>query len=109
MAGIGRVPRAVAVALSGALCGLPPADAGEGGKDKDHDRAHRALSAGEIAPLSEVLGAVRDRVAGDVVDIELEREDGVWVYEVKLIDGRGRLLELYVDARTKRIRKIEGQ
>jgi uncharacterized membrane protein YkoI len=32
--------------------------------------------------------------------VELEREHGRWVYEFKIVDAGGRLLEVYVDART---------
>ena len=38
---------------------------------------------------------------------ELEREYGKWLYELKIIEPSGRLLELYVDAETGEILKVE--
>jgi len=75
--------------------------------EHDHDRARRALECGEVMPLAEVLAAVRPHIKGEIVETEFEKDDGVWVYELKYIDARGRLVEIYVDARTGRILKVE--
>jgi uncharacterized membrane protein YkoI len=74
--------------------------AGTGSADSDHDAARRAVERGEIRPLAEILSALRNRVAGDIVGVELEREHGRWVYEIKALDARGRRAKFYVDART---------
>lgn len=74
----------------------------------DHEKARRALECGEVMPLADVLEAVRPRIDGRIIEAEFEREDGVWVYELKFIDARGHLIEAYVDARTGRILQIEG-
>ncbi len=77
--------------------------------DDDYSYARGAVERGEAAPLADILQAVAKRYPGEVVEIEFEREGGRWVYEVKLIDTKGRLLELYVDAKTKEILKVEGE
>ena len=77
--------------------------------DHDHDRARRALSRGEILPMAQLLERLHARIPGEVVEVELEREDGVWVYEFKLIDGQGRLLRVYVDAQTGKIVPVEDE
>lgn len=69
----------------------------------DHDRARQALMRGEIAPLEKVLEAVRARIEGEFVGAELERDHGLWVYDLKFIDRTGRLRKIYVDARTAEI------
>jgi uncharacterized membrane protein YkoI len=69
-------------------------------EDRSYDRARRASERGEILPLSEVLAQVRERSPGRVLEAELEREHGLWVYELKILDPAGRLLEVSVDART---------
>lgn len=85
------------------------------GRDKDdddrddHAAAARARAAGEILPLTDILEHVKATYPGDVVGIELDREDGRWVYEIKLITPESRYLEIYVDARDKSIVKIEGK
>ena len=78
-------------------------------EDDDHayDRARRALERGEIRPISELLERLRTQVPGEVVGIEFERGHGKWVYEFKVIDEGGRLLEVYVDARTGDVISME--
>ncbi|MCL4182009.1 MAG: PepSY domain-containing protein [Burkholderiaceae bacterium] len=68
--------------------------------DDDHDRARRALQAGEILPLHAVLERVAREHPGQVLEVELEREDGAWVYELKLLRSDGALLKLELDARS---------
>lgn len=78
-------------------------------EDDDHayDRARRALDRGETLPMAELLERLKTRVPGEVVGVEFEREDGKWVYEFKVIDSRGRLLEVYVDAQTGEVLSME--
>ncbi len=68
--------------------------------DDDHDRARRALQAGEILPLHVLLETVAREHPGQVLEVELEREDGTWLYELKLLRGDGALLKLEFDARS---------
>jgi uncharacterized membrane protein YkoI len=58
------------------------------------------LRAGEVLPLQTVLNRIATAYPGRVLAIKLERDDGVWVYEVKLLQSQGRLLKLDLDART---------
>ena len=64
----------------------------------DHRRAREAVLAGEAMPLPELLERVARTHPGQVLELELEREDGRWIYEVKLIDERNRVHELELDA-----------
>lgn len=66
---------------------------------RDHDRARRALEAGEILPLDTVLERVARDTPGRVMEVELERENGRWVYEIRLLRSGGVLIKLLVDAR----------
>ena len=81
---------------------------------RDHDRARRALEAGEIMPLSRILDRVeRDWGGGsggaDAVEVELEREDERWLYEIKLLQDGGQVLKLKVDARDAEVLSIKGR
>ncbi len=67
---------------------------------RDHDRARAALKASEVLPLQDVLEKVQRSHPGELLEVELEREDGRWVYELKLLQSNGRLLRLDVDAKT---------
>lgn len=75
------------------------------GEHGDHDRARAALAAKEILPLPVVLGKVAKSHPGEVLEVELEREDRQWVYEFKLLQPGGALLKLEVDARTGEVIK----
>jgi hypothetical protein len=67
---------------------------------RDHERARAALQAGEVMPLQKLLERVQRQHPGDVLEVELEREDGRWVYELKLLQRGGQVLRLDVDGRT---------
>lgn len=75
--------------------------------DDDHERARRLLRSGEIRPLSEILSNVERSVGGRVLDVDFERDDGRYVYELKMVMPSGRVREVTVDAATARIIKIE--
>jgi uncharacterized membrane protein YkoI len=77
--------------------------------EHDHDRARQALEQGEVRPLEEIEAAVRARFPGEVAEIEFEREHGIWIYEFKVIDRAGRLLEIKIDAGTGRFVEVEGE
>ncbi len=103
--------RGAALGLAMAL-GLAPVLAfGDDDDDDidDHDWAREALRRGEIAPLEAVLEAARARVDGVLVGLELEHEDGVWVYELKLLTDDGRLMEVEVDARSATVLEVEDE
>ncbi len=67
---------------------------------RDHERARAAVAAGEIRPLPDLLAEIERRYAGRVVETELEREDGRWVYEFKVLPPSGKVFEIHVDATT---------
>jgi uncharacterized membrane protein YkoI len=89
-----------------AVC-APPAGARDRDRDRDQDRARNALLQGEIRPLSAVLKTVRDKVPGEIIEIELDREDTGWVYEVKVLTSNGRRKKVDVDAHSLDILKID--
>jgi uncharacterized membrane protein YkoI len=73
----------------------------------DHDAARRAVERGEIRPLAEILATLRGRLPGQIAGVEIERKAGRWLYEFRVVDGKGRLFEVYVDARTGEIDRIK--
>lgn len=83
------------IGLAGLLLTLPAQAHG----DDDHERARAALRAGEVLPLATLLERLQRSHPGRVLEVELERDDGRWVYEVKLLQADGQLLKLALDAR----------
>ena len=74
--------------------------AGAASADVDHERARKAFEAGEIVSLASILATVERTHSGQVVEVELEREAGRWVYEVDLLTSDGRVVELLYDGAT---------
>jgi uncharacterized membrane protein YkoI len=74
---------------------------------REQDCALDAFKGGEIRPLPEVLAVARERLPGEVVKVELEREDGIWVYEIKILTPSGKRREIEIDARTLAVIKID--
>jgi uncharacterized membrane protein YkoI len=84
---------------------------GHGWEDEDHsyDRARRASEAGEILTIAEIYERARQAMAGRILEAELERKHGRWVYELKILDPQGRLFELYLDAASGQVLKQEKE
>lgn len=64
----------------------------------DFEIAEDAVARGEILPLAEVLRRMQAVQPGRVVEVELEYDDGIRIYEVELITEDGRLIEVEMDA-----------
>ncbi len=102
------LPAFLAVPLMAAalLSAAPAALARDHDKDR-RDEVRRAVEAGEIKSLADILAAVRGELPGEVAGVEIEREHGRWLYEFRVVDSKGRLYEVYVDARSGEIEKIK--
>lgn len=96
-------PLALAAMLALALLGAGASMAGDTRHEHargDHDRARQALEAGEVLPLRTLLERVERDHAGQIMEVELEREAAGWIYEIKLLKSGGALVKLKIDART---------
>lgn len=88
----------VVMACMACACASAAAD-----DDRDHERARAAVQAGEVLPLATLLERLQRTHPGQVLEVELEREDGRWIYELKLLQPGGQLLKLEVDAASGRV------
>lgn len=66
----------------------------------DHENARAALEAGEIMSLSAILTKLDSQISGQIIEVELEREGGQWIYEIKLLEKSGYRRKMKVDAKT---------
>jgi len=80
-------------------------------EDDDHsyDKARKALSRGDILPIDTILKYLKKQVEGDVVSTFFEFEYEQWVYEFKIIDSKGRLMIVHLDATTGRLIQISDK
>jgi uncharacterized membrane protein YkoI len=75
----------------------------------DGDRARGALERGEVLPLEQVIARLEGHIHGEISRIELEKEDGIWVYEFKVISPQGRMIEVHIDAKTGKLIGKKGE
>jgi uncharacterized membrane protein YkoI len=78
-----------------------------GSDSRDHERARAAVEAGHVLPLPTLLERLRRTHPGQVLELELERDDGRWIYEIKLLQANGQLLKLDVDAATAQVLQVK--
>lgn len=88
-----RISVILGMLLAAAAWSVLPARA-----DSDHDRARAAVVAGEVLPLPVILERVGRDHPGTVLEVDLERDKGRWIYELKLLRTDGGVLRLDVDA-----------
>lgn len=92
--------RTAAFAVSAVLfagCLMAPARADD---HRDHERARRAMTTGQVLPLNAVLERLEREHPGQVLEVELEQDEGQWIYEVKLLQSDGQLVKIKLDAKT---------
>jgi uncharacterized membrane protein YkoI len=96
------------MALVVALVAAAPQLADAGDRDElRRDEVRRAVETGQIRSLADILKAVREKLPGEVAGVEIDRKDGRWRYEFRVVDGQGRLFEVYIDARSGEIERIK--
>tara|TARA_R110002050_G_scaffold196533_2_gene331549 strand:- start:622 stop:1020 length:399 start_codon:yes stop_codon:yes gene_type:complete len=76
--------------------------------DDDWRRLHEDVQAGKIKPLNEILASLNTRYDGQVIDVDLEDENGVIIYEIELLGPQGQVVEFDVNAATGELIGIEG-
>lgn len=74
-----------------------------------HDEALRAVESREALPLARIMQIALQNAPGEVVEVELERDDGRLVYEVEVLSASGRVRKVEIDARTGTVLDIEDE
>jgi uncharacterized membrane protein YkoI len=75
----------------------------------DHDRARQAVEAGDVLPLRTILDRVEREYPGQVMEVELDREKGEWVYEIKLLRKGGILMKLKIPGSRRHHPRFQGK
>lgn len=88
------------VMFTGQVAASPP---------KDHDLARQALEAGEILPLRTVLERIARDYPGEVMEVELEQDNGKWTYEIKMIRRGGGIAKLKLNAKDASLIEIRDK
>lgn len=77
--------------------------------DEDHDDVMLAVQQGLIQPYSALQAVVSKQLHGRIIKVELEEDDDVWIYELKLIDPNNNIVRVEYEAKTLTILKIKGR
>ncbi len=69
--------------------------------------ARKLSASGQILSLEKITKAAKAIKAGDILETELERKHGLYIYEVELLDSKGLVWELKLNAKTGKLIKME--
>jgi len=75
--------------------------------DDDVDQVRELRSTESILPLSQILKKIETTYPGTLLDVELEYEDGMFIYEIEILDANHVVQEMKVDATTGEILTTE--
>jgi uncharacterized membrane protein YkoI len=100
-------PVVLALAFLVAFSIAPPVGAQADDDDDalEHEEARKALEQGLVRPLEDIIAEARKHVQGDLIEVELEREDERYIYELEFIQPSGQIVELQLDAKSMAIIK----
>ena len=71
--------------------------------DSDHETARQLREAGDILPLETILQNVQSIHSGKILEVELKKKRGRFLYEIELLDDNGKVWEFKVNAHTAEI------
>lgn len=76
--------------------------------DQHWEALHNEVQRGEVVPLETILDWLEANYRGEVLEVEVEREDGLVEYEIKLLGSQGQVVEFEFDGHSGQLMKIEG-
>lgn len=86
-----------AIALAGSAIG-----------DQHWEALHSEVQRGAVVPLESILDWLEANYIGEVIEVEIEREDGHVEYEIKLLGAQNQVVEFEFDGHSGQLMKIEG-
>ncbi|WP_249975352.1 PepSY domain-containing protein [Vreelandella olivaria] len=76
--------------------------------DQPWEPLHGEVRRGDVVPLETILDWLEENYHGDVLEVEIERENGLVEYEIKLLGPQGQVVEFEFDGHSGQLMKIEG-
>ncbi|MBW9265875.1 MAG: PepSY domain-containing protein [Candidatus Thiodiazotropha sp. (ex. Lucinisca nassula)] len=75
--------------------------------DEGYEEVKRLTESGAILPFEDLLPTIQALQPGRILELELEREEGDYIYEIEILDEQGAVWEFKVDAATGEILERE--
>lgn len=75
--------------------------------DISQDKAKSLLKSGEILSLEKIHQKANLIQPGKIIESELEKKEKHYIYEIEVLDSKGVVWELKLDAKTGQLIKIE--
>lgn len=72
--------------------------ADEGESKADYEHARQLVSEGVILPLSHIINQANLSNNPSILEVELKKKHGRWIYELELLQEDGEVIELKYDA-----------
>ena len=77
--------------------------------DDDSQRARLLQQQGNILPLEQIIQSAMAIKSGQILETELDDEDGRYLYELDILDQHGQVWELKLDASTGELIELENE
>jgi len=75
--------------------------------EESPETARKLLATGQILSLEKITKAAKAIKPGEVLETELERKHGIYIYELEILDDKGLVWELKLNAKTGQLIKME--
>jgi uncharacterized membrane protein YkoI len=98
-----RIAIFLAIALSIAAAQAVRADSGELRDRGDHDRARLFFQQGQLRSLSQLLEELGPQLGGQIIEVELMRNGGKYLYQFRVLAPNGQVSVYSVDAATGKV------
>ncbi len=69
--------------------------------------AGQLAAKGQILSLEKISRLAKSHKPGEILEVELEKKHGRYLYEVEILDARSQVWELKLDAKTGQLLKME--
>lgn len=75
--------------------------------DINQATARELRASGQILPLEKIHAKAKKIKIGKILETELESKNGIYIYEVDLLDSEGIVWEVKLNAKTGQLIKLE--
>ncbi|GAB2713952.1 hypothetical protein [Halomonas garicola] len=103
---LGSFPRSARRNVTG--LGLVLLLVGSAAGNQHWESLHDEVRRGEVVPLDSILDWLEAHYIGEVLEVEVEREEGEIEYEIKLLGPQGQVVEFEFDGHNGQLMSIEG-